>query len=447
MFLDRLCRAPARILGGALGLATLIVALGSNASIAAPHGDQTALDRILVVVNDDVITESELSDRIAHLKAQFKVSGKTLPPDDVVRRQLLDRLVTEHLQLDLANRSGIRVTDADVTDAIETIARKNKMTLAEFRSRLIQEGIDPQQHAAEVRTQIILHELIDRQVNDRVRVSDAEIQNFLDNRAQDAEIEYNLSHIFLPIPESASADAIETAKKKAADIARQLKDGGNFEQLAITYSQGDAALNGGNIGWKKPGQLPELFVNAIKGLSAGTNTAPLRGPNGFHILRVNEVRGSDGGSVVVEQTHARHILLRTSEVESTDEVRAKLLALRNRIEHGEDFATLAKAHSEDPGSAAKGGDLGWTSPGQTVPEFEDAMKKLGPGELSQPVASPFGLHLIQVIERREQDATQERQRASARAQIRERKSGEMYEQWVRQLRDEAYVEYVGAEHS
>ncbi len=233
---------------------------------------------------------------------------------------------------------------------------------------------------------------------------------------------------------------MQSTRKHADDILRQLKDGASFEKLAVSYSQGEGALSGGNVGWKKAGQLPEMFLSAVKDLEPGQVSEVLRGPNGFHILKLNNRRGADAAANVA-QTHARHILLRSSEIQSLDDARTKLINLKSRVEHGEDFAALARANSEDPGSAANGGDLGWANPGQFVPEFERALNVLKPGELSPPVATPFGVHLIQVLERRTQNMGTERQQFAARQQIHQRKAAERYEQWLRQVRDEAFVEY------
>lgn len=422
-------------------LAPWLAATAAAPAARASTNPAGELDRIIAVINDDVITESELSTRMVQTKHQLKLEKIKLPEDDVLRRQLLEHMVTERVQLQLAERAGIRVTDAEVEQAVERIAQNNKMTLAEFRRMLAREGMNAQSHASDVRNQITIRQLIDREINQRVVISESEIATFLEARPRGTDVEYNLSHIFLPLPEAASPEAIQAARKRAEDILRQLKQGANFEQLAVTHSQGEGALNGGALGWKKAGQLPELFVETIKDMAPGSVSDAIRGPNGFHLIRLNNRRG-DAPMTNVSQTHARHILLRRSEVQSLDEARTKLLNLRNRIEHGEDFATLAKANSEDPGSAAGGGDLGWVNPGQMVPEFERAMDALKPGQLSQPISSPFGLHLIQVIARRSQDISKERLEGTARQQLHARKASERYEQWLRQMRDEAYVELV-----
>ncbi len=410
---------------------------------AAPATSIATLDRILVVVNDDVVTQSELSLRVAETKKQLQLDKITPPPADVLRRQVLEHLVFERVQLQVAAQTGIRVSEVEVDKAFESIARENKMSVEDFQKFLRREGIDPAVHRASLRNQMLIRQLQEREVLHRVAVTDAEVDGFLENQESrdSVNLAFNLSHIFIAVPESASPEAIAQAKSRAEEALQGLRQGGNFAQAAISFSQGPEALSGGNLGWKNAGQLPELFLSAIKNLASGNLTDILRSPNGFHILRVNDRRG-DVRTERVTQTHARHILLKSSEIQSLDDARAKLTQLRERIENGDDFAALARAHSEDPGSAVNGGDLGWVSPGQLVPEFEKAMNALKPNGLSTPVSSPFGLHLIQVLGRRDQDVTQERTRGAARNQIHARKADERYEQWSRQLRDEAFVEYL-----
>ncbi len=423
----------------------LILSLLSPLAPAAPQRPSSAgdLDRIVVIVNDDVITDTELTSRLAETKKQLALEKIKMPPDNILRKQLLERMVLERLQLQLAAQTGIRVSDADVDQAIETIARRNKLSVTDFRKTMVRSGIDVAAHRAQIRDQLTIQQLLEREINNRVTVTDSEVSNFLDNsqNRSDMGIAYQLSHVLIGIPESASPEAIQAAKKRAEDIHRQLKQGADFEQLAVSYSQGADALKGGNLGWKQAGELPELFLGALKTMSPGDVSVILRSPNGFHILKLNNKRG-DTQAEAVTQTHARHILLRPSEIQSLEDARNKLLALRERIENGEDFTPLARANSDDTASAASGGDLGWVNPGQMVPEFEKAMNALKPNQLSQPVRSSFGLHLIQVLERRTHDISQERQLAAARQQIHARKADERYEQWVRQLRDEAFVEYL-----
>lgn len=413
---------------------------------AAPAPAPAEIDRILAVVNDDVVTETELRARLETTKKQLVIEKIKAPTDDVLRKQLLEQLVLERLQLQLAQQTGIRVSETEINQAIESIARRNKMDVEGFQKMLQREGLDSQTYRAEIRNQLTIRNLLEREINNRVTVTEAEVDGFLENEEGRASVNlaYDLSHIFIAIPESASPETIARTKGRAEEVHRLLRQGGDFAQAAVSHSQGPEAMQGGHVGWKKAGQLPELFLGALKNLPVGAVSDILRSPNGFHILRLNDKRG-DTQTESVTQTRVRHILLKPSEIQSLEEARTKLALLRERVENGEDFAALARTHSEDPGSAANGGDLGWINPGQLVPDFEKAMNALKPAGLSQPVRTPFGYHLIQVLERRVHDISQEKLRAAARSQIHARKADERYEQWVRQLRDEAYVEYVEVE--
>jgi peptidyl-prolyl cis-trans isomerase SurA len=427
-----------------LGFAAAGLALAAAARAA--EAAVRHLDRILVVVNDEVITTSELGRRLAQTKKQLALERIPAPPDEILERQLLERMILERLQLQAAERAGIRVPEAEVEQALEAVARRNQLSVEAFLRALEREGLDPALYREEIRRQLVIRRLVEREIRDRIYVSEAEVEALLERRAQDPNTAYRLSHIFLPLPESASPETIEATRRRAEDIVRQLRAGASFAELAIAHSQGPEALQGGDLGWKTPGQLPELFLAALEKLAPGEVSDPLRGPNGFHILRLDERRGGGAEPLVVTQTHVRHILLRPSAVLTDEEARARLAALRERLRHGgEDFAALARAHSEDHASAAEGGDLGWVNPGTLAPEFERAMNALAPGEVSAPVRTAFGWHLIQVLERRTQDISREHRLAQARQEILARKTDERYEQWLRQLRDEAYVEYLPEE--
>src|SRR5687768_5667148 len=305
-----------------LYLAVLLVP-GLVLAATAPSRPIKELDRVIAVVNEDVITDTELAARTTQLKRQLIVEKIKLPPDDVLRRQLLERMIVERLQLQLAERVGIRVSGTDVERTIENIALSNKLSSSDFQKMLVREGLDPQAHAAEVRTQLVVRQLVDREINSKINVSESEIASFLEVNPRGGDVEYNLSHIFMPLPESASPETIQAARKRAEDIRSQIKSGVSFEQLAVSHSQGEGALSGGSLGWKKTGQLPELFVAALKNLGDGEVSEVQRGPNGFHILKLNNRRGG-AAPAAVTQTHARHILLRRSEVQSLDDARAKL---------------------------------------------------------------------------------------------------------------------------
>jgi peptidyl-prolyl cis-trans isomerase SurA len=424
----------------------LIAALAAGAASGAtiPRERIADVDRIIAVVNNDVITANELENRMAETKQQLTAERIKLPPDDVLRRQLLERLVIEQVQLQLADQTGIRVSEPDVEQAIRTIANRNNMNVDALYETVRRQGFDRTAYREQIHTQITIQQLVEREINNQINVSESEVNNFLENaRARPlGDNEYNVSHIYIPAPESASSEQIQTAKARADDVQRQLKAGEDFARAAVTYSQGPDALKGGALGWKSAAQLPELFVGALEKLQPGDISETLRGPNGFHILRLNERRGNLAAEEPVQETHVRHILLRPSEIQSLSEARAALTQMRQRVLAGQDFATLARAQSEDTVSASSGGDLGWVRPKQLVPEFERAMNALQPDELSEPVQTPFGVHLIQVLERRQQTLADERARTVARNQIRARKADDRYEQWMRQLRDEAYVEFL-----
>ena len=415
-------------------------------TLAAPQRTISDIDRIVVIVNDDVITHSELAQRLQQTKKQLELENISAPTDPILKKQLLERMVLERLQLQLATQTGIRVSEADVDRAFEGVARRNNLGPDEFRRTMEKKGLDYATYRSQLREQLTIQQLLEREINNRVNVTDTEVSNFLENPQSRAGIDlsYHVSHILIGIPESASPEAIQEARRRAEEVHRQLVQGVNFEQVAVSHSQGVDALKGGSLGWKKAGELPELFLGALKTMNRGEISGVLRGPNGFHVLKLNDKRGGASAEAVT-QTHARHILLRPSEILSAEDARNKLLALRERIENGEDFAALARANSEDTGSATNGGDLGWANPGQMVPEFEKAMNALNPNQLSQPVRTPFGLHLIQVLGRRTHDVSQERELMAARQQIHARKADERYEQWARQLRNEAFVEYLASE--
>ncbi len=425
-----------------MALSLLMLSLPA-VTLATPQRAIGDIDRIVVIVNDDVITDSELSQRLRETKKQLELEKISAPPDAALKKQLLERMVLERLEIQLAAQTGIHVSESDVDRAFETVARRNNLDAEKFRKALSQKGMDIAAYRNQLRDQLTIQQLLEREINNRVTVTDNEVDNFLENPQSraDMDVSFQLSHILISIPESATPEVIQAARKRAEDVRRQLAEGANFEQTAVSHSQGADALKGGNLGWKKAGELPELFLSTLKTLSVGGISDILRGPNGFHILKLNNKRG-DTQAEAVTQTHVRHILLKPSEILSSEDAYNKLLALRERIENGEDFAALARAHSEDTGSAASGGDLGWANPGQMVPEFEKAMNALKPDQLSQPVKTPFGLHLIQVLDRRSHDMTQERVLAAARQQIHARKADERYEQWARQLRNEAFVEYM-----
>ena len=400
------------------------------------------VDRIVAVVNKEVITFSELNAAVASAERQLRRQGTAIPPRAVLERQILERLVLEKAQLQKARDSGIRVDDLQVDRAVQRIAENNKMTLADFRSTLERDKVPFDAWRQDLRDQILLTRLREREVEDRIQVNDSEIDLFLEElKANPARSEYNVSHILVRVPEGASPERIEEARAKAEKALAEAREGGDFARVAASYSDAPDALEGGSLGWRQHERLPELFAAALAKMKPGEVTEPLRSPAGFHLVKLNDRRDPGASAAPVTQTRARHILVRTSEVVSENEARRRLADIRERIVNGKaDFAELAKVHSDDAGSAVRGGELDWVYPGDTVPDFERALQELQPGEISQPVKTPFGYHLIQVLERRASDVSQERRRLEARKVLRERKSEDAYQEWLRQLRDSSYVE-------
>ena len=421
----------------------LVVTLAA-AGLALPAHAQTRaveVDRIIAVVNNEVITALQLRARVEQAERQLRRQGVELPPTEVLERQLLERLIVERAQVQLAEETALRVDDTTLERAIERIAGNNNMSMEQLRAALDADGVAWGRFRDEIRTEILLTRLREREVDSRIVVTDAEIDNFIANNPDAfSGQEFAVAHILLRTPEGASPQQVEVVRARAEQALVRLRSGEDFGRVAAEMSDSPDGLSGGELGWRPLDRLPALFADAVRGMSPGETSPVLRSAAGLHIVRLVDRRG--GGidtAQQLEQTRARHILVRTSEVLDDAEAEARLLALRERVVNGADFGDLAKANSADL-SAASGGDLGWLNPGDTVPEFERAMNALQPGEVSAPVRSPFGWHMIKVHERRVQDVTDERKRNAARMALRERKAEEGYEDWLRQLRDSTYVE-------
>lgn len=416
-------------------LAGLLASLSIQAAVLS-------VDRIIAVINDDVIMESELDTRLRTVKAQLEQRNTQLPPEATLRKQVLERLVISRLQLQAAERTGVRISDKRLNASIARIAGQNKMSIAQFRSTLERDGFDFNVFREDIRREMIISRLLQRAVKQRINISDQEVANFLaTNKTQSSTAnEYRLSHILIQLPEAASAEQIETAQRKADAAVAKLRAGADFSQVAAASSAGQKAFEGGDLGWRKTAQLPSIFADSISSMSKGDISDPIRSPSGFHIIQLADVRGQTQRHVT-KQSLARHILIRTNELTSNTDARNRLAQLLIRLEGGDDFATLARAHSDDRGSAANGGELGWTSPGALVPQFEEEMNKLEPGQISQPFRSSFGWHIVQLIDRRTHDDTEKFIENKAREFLTERKTEEETQAWIRRLRDEAYVEY------
>ena len=402
------------------------------------------LDSIVAVVNDDVITRHDLDEHYDRAVQQLKARKIPLPSRAVLEKQLLERMISDRIQLQYANQTGIRVDGPTLDKALNRIAAQNNMNLEQFRTALAKEGMAFNKFRDDIRDEIILQRLHERDVDSKVNVTEAEVDGYLENQAkQGQEDEYNFDHILIRIPEAATTEQIQQQRARAQKVLDELKKGANFAQLSASYSDASNALDGGNVGWRRGSQLPTPFADILAKMQPGQVSDIIRSSNGFHILKLVDKRGQNS-KMVVQQTHVRHILIKTNELVSATDAKNRLLQIRERLLNGAKFADMARQYSDDS-SAAKGGDLGWVSPGETVPEFEHAMNALKPGEISQPVQSPFGFHLIEVLARRDQDVTKERQRLLARQALRERKIEAAQEEWLRQLRDSAYVEYRNAE--
>ncbi len=424
-----------------LRLCFLITLLLGTAAWAQPIKPIEA-DRIAAVVNNEAITMNELRGRIASVERQLRGQGTPLPPRDILEKQLLERMIIDRLQLQLAKETSTRVDDGQLDGALRRIAENNRMSLPEFRAALEKDAIDWARFREEIRDEMTISRLREREVDNRITISEGEIDNYLANpeRAAGTNEELNLAHILLRVPEQASPDQLLRIRARAEEALLQARRGDDFGKVAASYSDAPDALSGGALGLRPLGRLPSLYADAAEKLKPGEISDILRSPAGFHIIKLIERRGGAAAAQSVRQTHARHILIKVNELVPEAEAKHKLEVLKERLDHGADFAELAKLNSNDL-SASKGGDLGWLYPGDTVPEFEKAMDALKVNEISQPVRSQFGWHLIQVLERRVGDATPERQRQLARQTLRERKSDEAYQDWLRQMRDAAYVEY------
>jgi len=420
--------------------ATLALTAGAVSAQPSAASRPAALDRVVAVVNDEALTQYDLEEAKRIVLQQLKQQNVQQPAPDVLDKQLLERLVTERALLQYAKESGIKVDDTQVERAIQRIAEDNKMTVDALRQALAKDNVPYTKYRDDVRNEIVIQRLREREVDNRITVSDAEVEQYLATiKAQSGgEAEYRLAHILVLVPEQASSAQIEAKKRRAEEALKSVGEGADFGQVAAGFSDASDALSGGNLGWRPGARLPTVFVDVVRGMKVGEVSPVLRSAAGFHIVKLLERRSHDEPSVV-DQTHARHILVRVNEVTSEADAKAKIERLKDRLDSGAKFADLAKLNSEDP-SSAKGGDLGWINPGDVVPAFEEAMNKLAENQVSTPVRTSFGWHLIEVLGRRKQDVTADRERTQAQLAIRQRKSEEGFQDWVRQTRDRAYVE-------
>lgn len=404
------------------------------------HAHAEALDRIVAVVEDDVILEQELRKEVSTIMQRIQASNTQMPPEYVLRKQVLEKMIVDKLQRQLAERAGISVSEEMLNNSAAEIAQRNNMSLEQFRAELETQGMSYKSFLDSLRSEIVINQLRGREIGGRIKVTDKEVEHYMETQGKvgEEEIQYHLGHILVAVKEAASAAEIQKARSKADDLVKKLRAGQDFTQTAIGNSDDSNALKGGDLGWRGLSDIPTLFADGITRMAKGDVAEPIRSPSGFHIIKMLEVKGLDNH--IITKTKVRHILIKTNELIDDAEARKRLLALKARIADGDDFATLARAHSDDKGSALKGGSLDWVNPGDLVKPFEETMSKLAINKVSEPVQTQFGWHLIQVLDRENKDNSAEYRKNLVRDAIRKRKIEEETELWIRRLRDEAFVE-------
>lgn len=420
--------------------ASLFAYLLLSCSIFAPQvlAAPTPIDAIVAIVDEDIITRSEVDDRLEIIRAEFAHNDRRLPEAKTLNRQLMELMINESILIQRAKRRGIRISDSQLNQAMINLAKNNQKTLTEFRELLLSQGINYDKYRENIRKEMLLGTLRRQYTARTATISEAELNEFIERTGDSLEeAEYNISHILFALPDAASPEQINTALESANDILAQLQQGAEFDQLANEFSSGATALQGGSLGWRGRAEIPGLFSEDILKMQPGGYAGPLRSPSGFHIITLNDRRAID--QVLTEQTRSRHILIRANELISEEAARERLVELRQRILNGEDFATLAKLHSVDYVSGAEGGDIGWMVPGATVKQYETIANTLAPEEISEPFKSSFGWHIVEVTGHRMLDETVEVKRNKIREQLLLQKQREVFEVWQQRLRDEAYV--------
>jgi peptidyl-prolyl cis-trans isomerase SurA len=402
--------------------------------------EEILLDKIVAVINDEVVMASELESRAAEIFQRLQAQGTEIPPRDAFVPQVLERLILERIQLLKGRQAGIRFSDAEVNQSIENLAKRENMTMTELVEQAHDSGTKLSTLRQQVRNQLIISRVQEGSINRRISISEQSIDNFLNSEEGRSwsSPDVELGHILLALSAGASLDDVEKVQEKARDVYLQAQNGADFKSLAIANSSGQKALQGGDLGWRKATQLPDLFISAIKNLSPGQVSEPIRSDAGYHLLKLYNRRGGEGA--VVQQHNVRHILLSPNEIRSDEETLGAINKLREEIQGGKDFAVMAKEHSEDIGSAMSGGSLGWSVPGQFVPQFEATMNDIDIGQVSEPFHSQFGWHILQVTERREQDFSENIKRSQAKNILKQRKFQEELQIWLQEIRDEAFVE-------
>ncbi len=416
----------------------LILLLGMALACQSVYAE--VLDKIIAVVEDDVILENDLQREVAVIAQRIQSSNTAMPPEQVLRKQVLEKMIVEKLQRQLAEKAGISLTEEMLTSSATDIAQRNNMTLDQFKQELQKQGLSYQSFLDNMRSEIVINQLRGKEIGERIKVTDREIEHFIEteDKTGDGLGQYHLGHILIAVKEGASSAAIQKAKAKADELVKALRSGQDFTKIAMSDSDASNALKGGDLGWQTKNDMATFFVDAVSKMAEGDVSDPIRSPNGFHIIKMLEMKGV--GKHMITKSKVRHILVKTNELIDDTEAQKRLSALKQRIADGDDFAALARAHSDDKGSALKGGLLDWVGPEDLVKPFQEAMEKLAINEISEPVQTQFGWHLIQVLERENKDNTSEHKKNQIRDIIRKRKIEEETELWLRRLRDESYVE-------
>ena len=413
------------------------VALSISLSISA---QVTMLDRVVAIVDDDIVLDSELQQRMMTINDQIAQSGTQAPPQEVILQQVLERLISERLQLNMGYNAGIRITDEELNAAITRVAQSNGLTITQYITEIQSRGGTIAVVREEIRNEMVIRRVQQGKVMRRIRISEQELDNFLTSEEGRFLIspDVNIGQILLSVPTGSSKNDTDGILARAQKLQTDTANGTDFRQLAIANSADQSALQGGDLGWRKMAQLPGVFIDAVEQLELGQVSDPIRSDAGYHLLKLYERRG--GGKQLIEQHFARHILLKPNQIRDEQATIAELNGLREQVLAGDEFAKLSKQLSEDPGSALKGGDLGWSTPGMFVPEFEETMNSIALNEISAPFASQFGWHILQVTERRDQDFSSEILRNRAQNMLRERKYEEELQVWLQEIRDEAFIE-------
>lgn len=422
----------------------LMSAVALTIALSTPARAAQLVDYVVAVVNEDVILNSQLEEAVDSIKRQIRASGNTPPTDTELREQMRERLIMQEIQSQRAAQRGIRVGDEELNQALEGIARQNGMNLREFARALRSEGVDFLMVREQVRNELLTNSLRQREIDARVSVTDREIDAFLaKTRKNDQATEYRLEHILIAVPDGSTDDVRVAARAEAEQIRQAVIDGASFSQMAISRSDATTALDGGDLGWRTAGALPTLFADEVDDMSVGSVSPVIETGSGYNLIRLADQRGGQAAQLITE-TRARHILLQPNAIRDEYETRERAAELLEELKGGRDFAEAAREYSDDSGSANQGGDLGWQGPGSFVPEFEQRLAELEANEISEPFETQFGIHIVQLLERRTRDSAEDIARNQARMAIRQRKIAEEYEDWLRRQRAEAYVELRSA---